>query len=60
MFSQLNTNSQSYYLLFLLRQHSGTSLKLKAFPVFSFVAIWSKRQPFSRRSDTTNKSNEKE
>lgn len=58
--AQLNTNAQSYYLLFLLRQHSGTCLRLKGFPVFSFVAIWSKRQPFSRRSDTTNKSNEKE
>ena len=58
--AQLNTNSQSYYLLFLPRQHSGTSLGLKGFPVCSFVAEWSKRQRFSGRSDTARKGKAKE
>lgn len=58
--AQLNTNSQSYYLLFLPRQHSGTSLRQKGFPVCRFEAIGSRRQPFRRGSDTTNKSNEHE
>lgn len=30
--AELNTNSQSYYLLFLLRQHSGTSFKTERVP----------------------------
>lgn len=52
--AQLNAASLSYYLLFLPWQHSGTSRRLKGIPVLGFVATRSRRQPLSRRSDTTN------